>query len=132
MMLRRVLSVCFVLAASAGIVSAADVSPPKGFTSLFNGENLNGWHAVPHFDPRKLAEMPEEERQKKLDEWMADAKAHWTVDNGELVNDGKGVPLLGRGGFDAARQVTRRRSLGEPSRGPPEPAASGFRRPRRP
>ena len=55
---------------------------------------LEGWHGRPHFNPVKLAEMPEAERQAKLDEWMADAKQHWTVDAGELVNDGHGAFLV--------------------------------------
>jgi hypothetical protein len=76
-----------------GMLAQAD-SPPAGFTAIFNGENLDGWHARPHFSPIKLAEMPEAERQAKLDEWMADAKKHWTVEDGELVNDGHGAYLV--------------------------------------
>ena len=68
--------------------------PPPGFVSIFNGENLDGWQARPHFSPIKLAEMPEEERAAKMDQWMADARQHWSVQNGELVNDGKGAYLV--------------------------------------
>lgn len=68
-------------------------SPPEGFTALFNGKDLAGWHGMPHFDPRKLAEMSAEDRQKQIDTWTADAKSHWTVENGELVNDGHGAYL---------------------------------------
>ncbi len=64
--------------------------PPKGFTALFNGKDLAGWHGMPHFDPGKLEAMTPEERKKKIDEWTADARKHWSVDKGELVNDGKG------------------------------------------
>ena len=39
-------------------------------------------------------EMPADERQAKLDEWMADAKQHWTVEGHELVNDGHGAFLV--------------------------------------
>ncbi len=74
-------------------LSAAEVAPPDGFQAVFNGTDLSGWHAVPHFDPRKLAALPEEERRQKLDEWMADARQHWTVENDELVNDGHGAYL---------------------------------------
>ena len=28
---------------------------PEGFTPLFNGKDLTGWHGRPHFDPRDLA-----------------------------------------------------------------------------
>lgn len=71
----------------------AEVAPPEGFTALFNGKDLTGWHGRPHFDPRKLDAMSEEERQKQIAEWTEEAKKHWTVENGELVNDGKGPYL---------------------------------------
>src|SRR5690606_38920553 len=48
---------------------AADVEPPEGFHALFNGEDLAGWHGMPHFDPQKLEAMSEEERQKQLGQW---------------------------------------------------------------
>ena len=67
------------------------VDPPEGFRALFNGTDLSGWHGMPHFDPRQLAAMSDEERQAKLDEWTADAVQHWTVENGQLVNDGHGA-----------------------------------------
>jgi hypothetical protein len=64
------------------------------FVDLFNGKNLEGWHARPHFSPIKFAEMSEQERAEKKAEWMADAKKHWTVEDGELVNDGRGAYLV--------------------------------------
>jgi hypothetical protein len=67
--------------------------PPKGFTALFNGKDLSGWHGMETFDPRKLAAMSAEERKAKIDKWTADAKKHWRVENGELVNDGHGAYL---------------------------------------
>lgn len=66
---------------------------PKGFTALFNGKDLSGWHGMPHFDPYKLAAMPEAERRAQIEKWTLDAGQHWTVENGELVNDGKGAYL---------------------------------------
>lgn len=63
---------------------------PPGFTALFNGKNLDGWHGVPHLDPRKLAAMTPQERAKKSAEWAGEFKKDWRVENGELVNDGKG------------------------------------------
>src|SRR5687767_10269924 len=73
--------------AGAGDLRSEPAKPPKGFSALFNGEDLMGWHGMDHFDPRKLATMTEEERSKKLAKDTADAKAHWSVENGELVND---------------------------------------------
>ncbi len=65
----------------------------KGFTPLFNGKDLTGWHGMPGFDPYKLAAMPGNEAVVLGGRWMADALAHWKVENGELVNDGHGAYL---------------------------------------
>jgi hypothetical protein len=70
-----------------------DNNPPEGFTALFDGESLKGWHGMPHFDPRQLAAMDESERAKKIEEWTEDAKKHWSVKDGALVNDGEGAYL---------------------------------------
>jgi len=67
--------------------------PPEGFVALFNGTDLTGWYGLGHFDPRQLRAMTDQERTAKREADMADAKAHWSVDNGELVNDGHGVYL---------------------------------------
>jgi Domain of Unknown Function (DUF1080) len=72
-------------------LSAAEI--PEGFRPLFNGQDLSGWHGMPHFDPRELAAMSTEDRAKKIDEWTTDARQHWSVQNGELVNDGHGAYL---------------------------------------
>jgi hypothetical protein len=80
-----------ILLAAAFPLQAAD--PPTGFTALFNGKDLTGWHGMPHFDPYKLKAMPEAERKAHIEKWTADAKKHWTIENGELVNDGNGAYL---------------------------------------
>ena len=66
---------------------------PEGFRPIFNGKDLAGWHGMPHFDPRDLAKMPPEMREKQITEWTDDAKKHWSVENEELVNDGHGAYL---------------------------------------
>src|SRR5439155_9985413 len=68
-------------------------APPKGFTALFNGKDLSGWHGMPHFNPYKLDAMPEAERKANLEKWTEDANKHWRVEDGELINDGKGAYL---------------------------------------
>jgi 3-keto-disaccharide hydrolase len=73
--------------------AAAEPQPPQGFTALFNGKDLSGWHGRAHFDPYKLAKMPESERTTLMQKWTEDARKHWTVENGELVNDGRGAYL---------------------------------------
>lgn len=60
---------------------------------LFNGTDLAGWHGQGEMDPAKLAVMNQDERAAKLKAWDADAREHWTVENGELVNDGQGAFL---------------------------------------
>lgn len=74
----------------AGSTAQAANKPPKGFTPLFNGTDLSGWRGGDTFDHRKWLAMPEAERNAKNAEWTADMKKHWSVENGELVNDGHG------------------------------------------
>ena len=71
--------------------AAAPHKAPEGFTVLFNGEDFSGWHGMGHFDIRELAKMTDEQRAEKRASDMKDLKEHWKVENGELVNDGKGV-----------------------------------------
>ncbi len=80
-----------ITAASSGFAQEANV--PKGFSALFNGKDFSGWYGVPHYDPRKLAALSEDDRKKQIDSWMKDTLAHWTVDKGEIVNDGHGPYL---------------------------------------
>jgi len=68
----------------------ADNVPPPGFTAPFNGKDLTGWYGLGHFDPRILWAMSPEQLAKRREADMAEFKAHWPVENGELVNDGKG------------------------------------------
>lgn len=82
---------CLTLLVSTGFAQAADNQAPAGFTALFNGQDFTGWHGLGTFDLRKLKDMTAEERRKKHDDELADMKAHWKVDQGELVNDGKGA-----------------------------------------
>jgi hypothetical protein len=85
------IAICFLLLAVAA--RADEPKPPKGFTALFNGTDLTGWQGMPHFDPYKLDKMSSEQRGKQIEKWTDDAGKHWTVEKGELVNDGKGAYL---------------------------------------
>lgn len=67
--------------------------PPEGFVALFNGTDLAGWHGQRDMNPWDLAALPDDERQKMHAEDQEDMKKHWTVQNGEIVNDGSGVFL---------------------------------------
>lgn len=94
-MLARTLKLTVLLVTSLGLSFAAQAAePPKapeGFTVLFNGQDFTGWHGMGHFDIREFAKMTDEQRAEKRAKDMGDLKEHWKVENGELVNDGKGV-----------------------------------------
>lgn len=85
-----------ILALGVGLLAFTTVSPadqpsgPPGFVALFNGKDLTGWHGMPTFSPYKLAAMTPEAREKQIAEWTKSAKDNWTIENGELVNYGKG------------------------------------------
>ena len=64
-----------------------------GYESIFDGKTLDGWHGRPHFNPVKLAEMSDEDRNQQLKKWNDEAGQHWSVSNGELINDGNGPYL---------------------------------------
>src|SRR5262249_14319652 len=85
-------AIAFFLGAAAR-ADTDEPKPPKGFTALFNGRDLAGWHGMPDFDPAKLAAMPEAERKAQLEKWTEDARKHWTVKEGQLINDGAGAYL---------------------------------------
>jgi hypothetical protein len=74
---------------------AADNTPPEGFVALFNGKDLTGWKGLAGkggspVERAKLSKERLDEEQKKADERM---RAHWKVEDGALVFDGKGDSL---------------------------------------
>src|SRR5437867_7081924 len=86
------LSLALVFVASRQSASAAE-QPPAGFTALFNGQDLAGWWGADTEDPRKYMALPPEQFKEKHDNSLEDIRQHWRVENGELVNDGKGLYL---------------------------------------
>ena len=88
------LSVCFCAALAADVSGApAAARPPRGYVALFNGTDLSGWWGAETEDPRKYLALPPEELQKKKETSLSDIRQHWSVDKGELVNDGHGLYL---------------------------------------
>ena len=94
------------LAIAALSVLAENNVPPPGFTALFNGKDLSGWYGWGTQDPTDLWKMTPEQlaeyKKMSVEGGLKDAKgndkgdhvnAHWKVENGELVNDGKGLYL---------------------------------------
>ncbi|TWT55890.1 3-keto-disaccharide hydrolase [Allorhodopirellula solitaria] len=72
--------------------TSAESAKPEAI-ELFNGTDLDGWHGQVHFDPYKLEEMSAEDRDAKIEQWTKEARQHWSVEDGELVNDGHGPYL---------------------------------------
>lgn len=88
-----VASAIFVSLVFVSLGNADENVPPEGFKAVFNGKDLVGWHGMGHFDPRVLAAMSDEARATKRAADLEDVQQHWSVENGELVNDGHGVYL---------------------------------------
>ena len=66
---------------------------PEGFTAIFNGKDLDGWFGHGTKDPRTLWKMSPEDLAAHRKKTLKDVNAHWSIQNGELVNDGKGLYL---------------------------------------
>ena len=87
-----VLPVACLFLCVATLATAADNTPPEGFTALFNGADLTGWKGLVESPPRRAMMTPEElaAAQKVADE---KAFAHWSVVDGVITYDGKGDSL---------------------------------------
>ena len=75
------------LIAIPGTGQGADPVPPAGFRAIFNGQNLDGWYGL---NPHSVASLTGEKKEANLAQQRADFSKNWTVENGELVNDGHG------------------------------------------
>ena len=86
---RHILSLVSVtlMLASTGMARAAEPEPPKGFRAILNGKDLTGWHGL---NPHQAAKLTGEKKEANLAKQRAEFPDHWTVENGELVNDGHG------------------------------------------
>jgi hypothetical protein len=75
---------------------AKDNTPPDGFEAVFNGKDLANWKGLlkgPNDNPAKRALLPPEDRAKAQAAADDDMRAHWRVEDGALVFDGKGRSL---------------------------------------
>lgn len=68
-------------------LQAEPSKPPEGFRAIFNGADLQGWHGL---NPHNGAELTGEQKEDNLKSQRAEFSKNWTVENGELVNDGHG------------------------------------------
>jgi len=78
----RFLSIACLLSGWNSLSKADDVE-------LFNGRDFSNWHGRSTTDPAKWDSIPEAEKAK----WNQEIKDHWSIDGGEIVNDGKGAYL---------------------------------------
>ena len=82
--------------AAIGFVALSQLNmlnvPPKGFTALFNGKDLSGWKGLVASPPER-AKMSAETLKSKQAEADERMRAHWKVEDGALVFDGKGDSL---------------------------------------
>ncbi len=85
------LSLALAACTGGGTTRAGDV--PTAFTPLFNGTDLTGWWGLGTEDPAKWKALPADKFAEKKAASIADIRAHWRVENGELVNDGNGLYL---------------------------------------
>src|SRR5665213_2967536 len=84
------------LAATAFAQTRPLNTPPAGYTALFNGTDLTGWHGRKgDYSPHIQALLPIEDLYAMLQKWDVDRDLHWHVDKekGEIVSDGKSVFL---------------------------------------
>lgn len=72
---------------SGNAVFADAPKPPEGFTAIFNGKDLTGWHG---HNPHLSARLSGEKKAKNIEQQRLEFPKHWRVEDGELVNDGHG------------------------------------------
>jgi len=88
-LLRRTLFFSFAVVGLAvpAVGRAAEPIPPKGFRAIFNGRDLAGWHGL---NPHGVETLTGEKKEAALAQQRVDFPKNWSVENGELVNDGHG------------------------------------------
>ena len=86
-------SLPLLLLALSGFAFAGENVPPAGFTAIFNGKDLAGWWGAGTEDPAKYLALAPEALAKKREASLADISKHWSVAEGELINDGNGLYL---------------------------------------
>ncbi len=73
--------------ASFAAIYAAEPTPPEGLRAIFNGTALTGWYGL---NPHRVAKFTGEKKEANLAAQRSEFPKNWTVENGELVNDGHG------------------------------------------
>jgi len=76
-----------------GPAAANTTSAPDGFIPLFDGHSLEGWWGSDTQDPTHWQALSSEELTTKRNASLTNINTHWSIQNGELLNDGKGLNL---------------------------------------
>ncbi len=84
--LARLIAIAFVSSSLVPVYAEAP-KPPKGFRAIFNGKDLSGWYG---WNPHASAKLEGEKKAANLKQQREDFSKHWTVEKGELVNNGTG------------------------------------------
>ncbi|MFK7770114.1 MAG: DUF1080 domain-containing protein [Mariniblastus sp.] len=90
-LLSKSLTMLAVAIVFVGNVSAQE--PPKGFEAIFNGKDLSGWYAMQTDSPRNFNALAPDIQKQKIESAREATSKFWRVENGEIVNDGKGPYL---------------------------------------
>ena len=73
--------------------TSADNTPPAGFKSLLNGEDLSGWKGLAHRNANERRALEGEALQEAQTVADANMREHWKVVEGILTYDGEGQSL---------------------------------------
>jgi hypothetical protein len=99
--LAAVLAFACIISAASNAQEKKDNTPPEGFVAVFNGKDLDGWKGLPKpgkgttgpDNPFVRAKLSPEELKTAQAEADENMRAHWRVEDGALVFDGKGRSL---------------------------------------
>ena len=73
----------------------AKMPKDKGFVSMFNGKNLDGWQGMLlNGNPIKIAKLSDKERAKAQIEANKKMTENWSVNNGQIIFNGHGANLV--------------------------------------
>ena len=67
--------------------------PPRGFSALWNGEDLDGWWGEKTTHYKKYRGLSPEAFKALQEKSREDIRKHWRVEGDDLVNDGHGLYL---------------------------------------
>jgi hypothetical protein len=87
------LALCWLLSGWCAVGAEGLNQPPEGFVAIFNGKDLSGWRGASTENPLNRLKLDAKARAEKDKASVADIEKHWSVQNGELVNDGNGLYL---------------------------------------